>query len=455
MLLTKKENREPALILIGILYLLLFPALFRPVLHGADTVGYYSWLRSAVIEHTLDVRNAFHHYAREFTGKHPERDLNRKTPNGFTQNQWAAGSAILWAPLYLVAHTGVLIARDLGSGIPADGYSWPYTLAASLSSTIYGLLALYMIYGIARQLTGRRFPAGLAVIVLWLASPMVFYMYCHPLLSHANEAFIIALFLYVWWRTQNSGQAKTALLRGIVAGLATWIRPQNGVLILILGFETFVDILIALRQKRDLRPALSHGLVTLAGYLLLFIPLMIFWKIVFGSGIANTYAFSQGVQTLRWESPQFLKVLFSSDRGLFIWAPVTAPSLIGLWWLFKENARLACLLGGMFLAQLYVVSSWFGWSGNIAFGPRLWVAQTAIFSLGLAALINAFQKRRVLWILVGSFFIVWNLLLLAQYVLETVPRHGSVDLALMVRNQFMIIPEYLPRILRALLNRGQ
>jgi hypothetical protein len=454
MLLTKFGNREPALILIGILFLLLYPALFRPVLHGADTVGYYSWLRSAVIEHTLDVRNAFHHYAHEFTGTLPESDLNRKTPNGYTHNQWAAGSAILWAPLYLATHAGVLIARDLGSSVPADGYSWPYTLAASLSSAIYGLLALYMIYCIARHLTGR-FPAGLAVIVLWLASPMVFYMYCHPLLSHANEAFIIALFLYVWWRTQNSRQLNTGLLRGIVAGLATWIRPQNGVLILILGLETFVDLLIALRQKRDIRPALFHGLATLTGYLLLFIPLMIFWKIIFGSGIANTYTPSQGIQTLRWEAPQFLNVLLSSDRGLFIWAPVTVPALIGLRWLFRENARLACLLGSMFLAQLYVVSAWFGWSGHVAFGPRLWVAQTAIFALGLAALINAFQKKRVLWIFVGSFFIVWNLLLLVQYVLETVPRHGPVDLALMVRNQFMIIPENLPRILRALLNRGQ
>jgi hypothetical protein len=188
---------------------------------------------------------------------------------------------------------------------------------------------------------------------------------------------------------------------------------------------------------------------------LLFIPLMIFWKIIFGSGIANTYTQSQGVQTLYWEAPQFLKVLFSSNRGLFIWAPVTLPALFGLRWLFHKNARLACLLGCMFLAQLYVVSAWFGWSGNIAFGPRLWVAQTAIFALGLAALINAFQKKRVLWIFVGSFLVVWNLLLLAQYVLETVPRHGPVDLVLLVRNQFMIIPENLPRILRTLMNRGQ
>jgi hypothetical protein len=182
---------------------------------------------------------------------------------------------------------------------------------------------------------------------------------------------------------------------------------------------------------------------------------MIFWKVVFGSEIANTYASSQGVRTLEWENPKALKVLFSSDRGLFIWAPVTLPALLGLRWLYKKNARMACLLGCMFLAQLYVVSSWFGWSGNIAFGPRLWVAQTGIFALGLACLISTFRGKRLLWVSIGGFFILWNFLLIIQYVLEIVHRHGAVSLTQLIRNQFMVIPENLPRILHSIVNRGR
>jgi len=454
MIRPKFKGREPAPVFIGILFLLLFPALFRPFIHGADSVGYYSWVRSVVIEGTLDVKNAFHHYSNEFGGPDREIAIHRKTPNGYTHNQWSAGSAVLWAPSFVAAHAAVLFARAMGSDIRADGYSWPYPLAASLSSAIYGLIALLLTYAMAKRLTDP-FSAGLSVITVWLASPMVFYMYAHPLLSHANDAFIHALFIYVWWRTQQSLSVKAGLARGALAGLATWIRPQNAILIIILGVETFIDLVQALRNRPALKPFLQRSVATLGGYLLFFIPLMIFWQVVFGLFFANTYAPSQGTGIFDWSAPHILKVLFSSNRGLFIWAPVTVPALIGLRWLFKQNTRLTLLLGALFFSQLYIIGSWFGWSGNVAFGPRFWVAQTTLFALGLAALIHALPGKRILWTAIGGVFIAWNLLLIVQYVLQTIPRYGSVDLGEMVRNQFLVIPENLSRILRTLLTRGR
>jgi hypothetical protein len=440
--------------LIFLIFLLLFPVLFRPFIHGADTVGYYAWLRSAAIEGTLDVKNSFHHYSNEFAESSRDTAMNLRTPTGYTHNQWSAGSAILWAPLFLATHAGVRIAGVFGVNTPADGYSWPYPLAASLSSVLYGLIALCLMLHMARRLTGRL-PAGLAVLTLWLATPMVFYMYSHPLMSHVNDAFINTLFVYAWWKTQDSYAPGAGLARGLVAGLATWVRTQNAVLIVILGLEVFADLLLSIRLKRSIKPVLFRGLATLAGFLFLFIPLMIFWRVIFGSMLMNTYGATQGTQALQWQAPHLLKVLFSSNRGLFIWAPITLPAMIGLRWLFKENARLTILLVCMFLAQLYVVSSWFGWSGNIAFGPRFWVAQTVIFALGLAALVKRFQGPRNIWIGIGSIFIVWNFLLIIQYALEVIPRHGRVDLGLMVRNQIMVIPENFHRILQAFMNRGR
>jgi hypothetical protein len=446
--------REPALLILVLIFLLLFPPLFRPVLHGADTVGYYAWVRSAVIDRTLDVKNTFYHYSNEFGETHRERDLKRKTATGYAYNQWAAGSSVLWAPGFLIAHAAVKTAGAFGASIPADGFSWPYPLAAGLSTALFGLLALGLTYSIARRLTDR-FCAGLAVIVVWLATPMVFYMYSHPLMSHVNDAFVNALFVYVWWKTRDSHSMKAGLARGLVAGLATWVRTQDAVLIVILGMETFADLLIAFRNKSSLKPAFFRGLSTLAGFFVLFAPLLIFWRVLFGSWLMNTYTVTQGSYSLDWHRPHVLDVLFSSNRGLFIWAPITLPSLIGLRWLFKENARLAMMLAGMFAAQLYVVSSWFGWSGNVSFGPRLWVAQTVIFALGLAALAKTIRGPKLLYAAIGSAFVLWNFLLIVQYVLETIPRHGRVDLGLMIRNQFMIIPENMRRILQSLMNRGR
>ena len=450
----KSWQREPALFLLILIFLLLFPPLFRPIVHGGDTVGYYAWIRSAVIDRTLDVNDAFHHYSNEFDEKRRDREISLKTKSGYTHNQWAAGSSILWAPAFLIAHAAVKTAGAFGAEIPADGYSWPYPLAASLSSALLGLAALCMTYSVARRLTGR-FPAGLAVIVIWLSTPMVFYMYSHPLMSHANDAFVNALFVYVWWKTRDSSSAKAGLARGLVAGLATWVRTQDAMLVVILGLETFADLWIAFRNKQSLKPVFLRGFATLGGYLILFAPLLVFWRVVFGSWLMNTYHVKEGVKALDWRALNVFKVLFSSNRGLFIWAPITLPSLIGLRWLFKENARLAAILTAMFAGQLYVVSSWFGWSGAVAFGPRFWVGQTAIFALGLAALANAVRGPRILRVASGCAFIIWNFLLITQYVLKTIPRHGYVDLGLMVRNQFMIIPENVWRIIQSLIHRGR
>jgi hypothetical protein len=148
-----------------------------------------------------------------------------------------------------------------------------------------------------------------------------------------------------------------------------------------------------------------------------------------------------------------LNVLFSSDRGLFTWAPVTLPALIGLRWLSKINARLTIILLGMLVSQLYVVSSWFTWSGGVAFGPRFWVGLTVLFGLGLAALVDPTRVSKMVWIVAASLLILWNFLLIIQYSLETIPRSGPVDMGLMVRNQFMVIPENLQRIVRALITR--
>ena len=278
----RSKMREPGFLIFSLIFLLLFPALFRPFIHGADTVGYYTWLRSAAIEGTLDVKSTFQHYSKEFGESTRDSDINRKTPTGYTHNQWAAGSAVLWAPLFLAAHAGVRIAGVFGANTPADGYSWPYPLAASLSSVLYGLIALCLMFYMARRLTDR-FAAGLAVLTLWLATPMVFYMYSHPLMAHVNDAFINTLFVYAWWKTQDSYSPTAGLARGAVAGLATWVRTQNAVLIVILGLEVFADLLIAIRLKRSIKPVISRGLAALAGFLFLFIPLMIFWHVIFGS----------------------------------------------------------------------------------------------------------------------------------------------------------------------------
>lgn len=83
-----------------------------------------------------------------------------------------------------MAVADVVVAASNSQGVPIarDGYSWPYVMAAALSSTLAGLGAVLLIYSLARRLFGD-FAALLASILIWLATPMVYYQYYEPLFS--------------------------------------------------------------------------------------------------------------------------------------------------------------------------------------------------------------------------------------------------------------------------------
>ena len=84
-----------------------------------------------------------------------------------------------------------------GSDVPADGYSRPYVAAAAYGSAVYGFLALMISLAAARLVVPgfadtRRARQLTPVIVAWLATPLVFYMYVAPPFAHACSAFIVA-----------------------------------------------------------------------------------------------------------------------------------------------------------------------------------------------------------------------------------------------------------------------
>ncbi len=437
--------------------------LFRPVIHGVDPVGYYSWLRSAVIDHDLDVANEFAHYVEVTPGfaywkSTMPTAYERKTPTGYQHNQWSVGPAMLWLPLYSVAHGLVSVAHALGVPIPPDGYSWPYVLAAALSSTLYGLFAVLLIYRLGRN-HFSEFTSTLAALVIWFATPLVFYMYSSPLMSHATDAFANALCLTAFARTRQGASPKEYLVLGLAIGLATWVRTQN------IALFVATAVLIAsewlTREKLPGLSARSYALTAIrnitalaAGAGLLILPLSLFRRVVFGAWIVNAYLLPTDAECLKWTAPHLLEVLFSTNRGVFLWMPVSTLALVGLWQFRKMEPRLALFAALMLAQNLYVTGNWCAWSGGSSFGPRLWCNMVAPLGLGLGGLLHAWA-RRPRWALgsVASFFVVWNLLLLVQYSLNTIPRSGPVNVQQMVVGQFTVIPSHLTRTLNALITR--
>jgi hypothetical protein len=419
--------------LIG-LWLIGLIVLFKPWVHGTDPVGYYSWLRSAVIDGDLDTTDEYVHYEQD------KLDIIFPGPTGYNRNPYAVGSAILWSPFYLVAHLTSAVL-----GLPTDGYAPPYVFAAGIASAIYALIGLWLIYRIAADLFGSRVAAW-ATVGVWWSTPLLFYMYSHPIMSHANDAFANALFVYVWRRTRPARSDRGWLLLGAALGLAALVRTQNALLVALPLAETIVDW----RAARRIRPRswLTSVALFVFAALIVFSPQLIAWQQTYGTIFpGNPYAVYG--DTLDFASPHFLDVLLSSARGLFVWSPIVALAVAGLLfhlWRVERTLGFALTLG--WLAQVYLVGSWSAWSAAASFGQRFMINGTPVYILGLAAWLARLQQR-IDWKPIGAavvLFIAWNLLLMAQYIVELIPRAGPVDLGQMIANQFRVIGVVVDRL---------
>ncbi|WP_299283133.1 hypothetical protein [Thermoflexus sp.] len=436
-----KGNRHPV-ILIGVWVAVLL-LLFRPQLHGMDTVAYYAWLRAAVIRGSLDVSEEFIRF-----GYGGERGLS---PTGYRINEWSVGPALLWSPFFLMAHGLVRLGNALGIPWEADGYSAPYQILTALGSALYALIGLELLRRLALRIASPA-AALWGVLTAWLASPLVFYMSAHPFMSHAVDFFVNAGFLLAWtcWE-KPTPWARLAL--GWIGGLAAAVRYPNATLLLWPALE---DLRQALRAPREgILRLLSLGVGAWIGFL----PQMIVWRVVFGAWIVgNPYGIA-GAGTFDLRAPHLLEVLFSTNRGLFPWTPIAAFALAGLVGpLRRARPAWARLLLAQTGAQLYIVGSWSVWSGAAAFGPRLLTGLFAGFALGLAALYEAGRRRwgmkPALALSLGA--VAWNLILLARYGLEDVPRMGPVPLSTLWLGQLTFIGRALgelDRIGQALLRR--
>ena len=119
-----------------LLFALTLP-LINPWVRG-DGVGYYAFARSLLIEHRLDFRQDWLRANTSFRMGRVDAD-DRIRPEEFTatghlNNHFSIGPAILWAPLLIAVHAGVLLYDRAGGKVAADGYSSPYLIAMALET---------------------------------------------------------------------------------------------------------------------------------------------------------------------------------------------------------------------------------------------------------------------------------------------------------------------------------
>jgi hypothetical protein len=498
-------QRDRGQLLIVALFLLLLP-LSLPRIYATDEVQYYAYLRSVYFDHDLDFRDEYEHFA-EIGERQQPPDLavrnallhiDAQNPNPITgklRNVAPIGSALMWAPGFVLADLGVRGANALGARIAADGYSRPYIWSVCLMSAFYALGGLLLSYRLARRFAGA-FAATVATIAIWLATPLVMYTFILMPWSHATGFFLFALFLTIWLGPEDNTRHATPVtqhsslvtrhpsprslarwaLLGLIGGLMTMTREQLGLLLIIPAAEAAIAYIGLARARRweEARRLFAGHVLFAAVFAVTLAPQLVTYQILNGRPLPSATVGSK----LIWCSPHFIDTLLDYDprpsawcyfddpiaaklqpfaHGAFVWSPILLPALLGLALLGLGRAHdgsaaserprgtplLAALLLLGFLAQTYINGA-FGttWHLSRSFGFRRLIECTPIFVLGLAMLLAWLRGRIGRWppLLIALFLIYWNIGLIAQWTFVRPQLRDGLIWDGMLRAQFVEVP---------------
>ena len=295
-------------------------------LYASDEIEYFSYLRSLWFDHDLSFDNEYRYFYDHAIARGPgfrETFLELTTPTGLRYNFGTIGSALLWAPMYAVADVGVRVARSMGSPVEADGFSRPYIAAVAYGSALYGFLAVLLSASVARRVIGGGqlgVSGAWASALVWFGTPLPFYMYLAPGMSHACSAFAVAAFVAAWLSVRERWTARGLVALGALAALMTMVREQDA----FFAIGVVVDFVWTLADDvrrgqhalafRRLKAAPAAALM----FALCFIPQAWAYVVLNGRlGPADVVA-----NKMLWYSPHALQVLFSTEHGLFLWTPL-------------------------------------------------------------------------------------------------------------------------------------
>jgi hypothetical protein len=438
--------------LLLLVFLVSLPAVTTRI-YASDEVQYFAYLRSLWFDRDVSFENEYRHFydagiARSQNFR--ETFLERTTETGRRINFATIGCGLLWAPFYAAADAWVLIANLQVARLPRDGYSRPYVAAVAYASALYGLLALLLSAQAVRLLSeywrklGPR--AVASAVLVWIGTPLLFYMYVAPPMSHATSAFAVALFVVIWLRVRDNWTLGGLIALGAASGLMAMVREQDA----FFAVGPAIDFLYAQATRRDGRTArrFAHAVAGIAAAVVAFTPQALAYIALNGYVGPSRLV----VRKMTWTAPHALEVLASPAHGFFVWTPLAVLAIAGLfllWWrLAAGHRQIGVCLIVMTAIQIYVAGSVESWTVAGAFGQRRFVALTPILTVGLAALLTAVASGRLVSFLTTVALVAacwWNVGVMAQFGAGMMNRQ-KLEPSRIAYNTFVVMPRALPRL---------
>jgi hypothetical protein len=477
--LTRRE-----LVVLAVAFSLTLPAV-TPRVYASDEIQYFSYLRSLWFDHDVSFENEYQYFFTRNIGRGENfyaTFLELVTDTGRRPNFGTLGAAILWAPFYAIGDLTARLLRATGREVAIDGFSEPYVAAVAYGSAFYGFAAIVLSISAARLVGARsRFETStargagaesvsflergstgraeiVAAVVVWIGTPLLFYMYVAPPYAHAPSAFAVALFVWLWLRVRQSWSVSGAIVLGLAGALMAMVREQDIFFVVGPAVDFITRSLVPGPWvlgpwvqgpwvqgpwSRVLKVAAVGGAAFVIGY----IPqLLAYWSLNGYPGPSRLV-----LRKMIWYSPHMLKVLGSPEHGFLVWTPLAILAIVGLLLLAFHGDDAGRRIGAcalmMMALQVYVSGSVDSWTVAGAFGQRRFVAATVLLVIGLAVLLRRVPSGlpRFATSLLVALCVWWNIALTTAFGAGLMNRQ-RLEIKRNAYAAFVTIPRMVPQL---------
>ncbi len=385
----------------------------KPILQGNDDTGYFLWLHSSVMDGDLDMRNNLE-AAPTINDTQRERWLQDEVPETkYLPNKYTIGWAVVQWPVFKASYLVADLFIDEPTGFESIFFVsiWIYQLLIAVGS----LLIAYKI--LCRFLTEKI--ALRALLVTWLASPMIYYQTVRFGMIHNQAFFLTMAVIYLSLRIRETKSHLLWAILGGTCGLLIITRPTS-VAYLIIPASVGIHLLVT-EFKQYWKPALLGIICSL-------IPLLsqlAAWNEVYGTYLV----FSYENEPFYWANPAILSSLFSNYHGLINWHPIYLFGLAGfIWiWKFRKDIPLSWLISTLVI--VYINSSWWCWWFGSSFGNRAYEALLLFTALGIGWLFQkaTSTKWQIPLTALACILILWNYAQLMLFISDAHFRENPIS----------------------------
>ncbi len=280
-----------------------------------------------------------------------------------------------------------------------EGYELPFSIAIGAATIFYFLASLFILYALLKKMGFSNSAIAFCIYCIGLGTNLLTYASISIGMPHAYNFFLFTLYLYIcllWYEKPGCGKV---ILLGFILGLLTLIRPTN----IILGIS-----FLLLRNTFSLTLLKTYRFqffVFLICFCIPIIPQLIYWKTVAGSWLYNSYV----DEKFFFNDPKIFDYLFGFRKGWFIYTPLAAFAIVGLFIKkYKNPFYLATLL--IIPIMIYLNSSWWCWWFGGSHGARAMIETYPLLLPGFAAIYEYFAphaKRKLVAII--AFLILFNI----------------------------------------------